>query len=107
MGTDHVHEEGSDARAMEALRLDELHAAHWPKAIEGDPAATATVLDIMDRRARLLGLYLDTRAHGAECEDDDDLDALPAGVDRAEMLAMIERRLREIASRQNDQANPG
>src|SRR3990167_1072450 len=40
----------------EIARLDRLLLAHWPLAIKADPKATATVLSIMDRRARLLGL---------------------------------------------------
>ena len=41
---------------MEAARLDRLLMDHWGKAIQGDVAATRTVLSIMDRRAKLLGL---------------------------------------------------
>lgn len=43
-------------RNAEMGRLDRLMLAHWPAAIKGDVKATATVLSIMDRRARLLGL---------------------------------------------------
>ena len=49
--------EPADAvRNAEIARLDRLLLAHWPLAIKADPKATATVLSIMDRRARLLGL---------------------------------------------------
>jgi len=45
-----------EARALEAARLDRMQIAHWQKAVSGDPGATETVLRIMARRARLLGL---------------------------------------------------
>ena len=45
-----------EVRAVELGRLDKLMLAHWPFAIKGDVRATTMVLQIMDRRARLLGL---------------------------------------------------
>ena len=45
-----------EVRAVELGRLDKLMLAHWPRAIKGDVKATTMVLQIMDRRARLLGL---------------------------------------------------
>lgn len=43
-------------RAIEVGRLDELLAAVWPRAMDGDDKAVARVLDIMERRSRLQGL---------------------------------------------------
>ncbi|HQW74851.1 MAG TPA: hypothetical protein PLG46_12230 [Ornithinibacter sp.] len=45
-----------EVRVLEADRLDRLQLAHWRKALQGDPVATRIVLDIMCRRAELLGL---------------------------------------------------
>jgi hypothetical protein len=45
-----------EQRRLEAQRLDRLQLPHWQKAINGDAEATQTVLNIMARRARLLGL---------------------------------------------------
>ena len=49
-------EPAEEVRKAELARLDKLMRAHWPAAIEGDTKATAMVLQIMDRRARYLGL---------------------------------------------------
>lgn len=49
-------EPANKVREAELGRLDRLLLAHWPKAILGDHKATGTVLSIMDRRAKLLGL---------------------------------------------------
>lgn len=44
-------------RAIELLRLDELHAAAWPKALTGSADHIDLILAIMDRRAAITGLY--------------------------------------------------
>ena len=49
-------ETATQLRDMEVARLDRLLMGHWTKAIGGDVNATRTVLSIMDRRAKLLGL---------------------------------------------------
>ena len=51
-----LREPADDLRALELARLDRLQLAHWQKAAAGDAAATHTVLKIMERRAKLLGL---------------------------------------------------
>lgn len=43
-------------RELEVQRLDRMQAAAWAKAAKGDLKAIETVLKIIDRRARLLGL---------------------------------------------------
>ena len=45
-----------ELRTLEGLRLDELHAAIWENAINGDLRAVDRVLSIMKRRAQLFGL---------------------------------------------------
>jgi hypothetical protein len=47
---------------IELKRLDALFAGHFEKACKGDVGATYAALQIVDRRARLLGLY---PQHGA------------------------------------------
>ena len=44
-------------RELEAMRLDALQAALWAKVENGDVRAVNSVLRIIDRRCRLLGLY--------------------------------------------------
>lgn len=49
--------EGVDGlRAVELARLDHLQAALWEKAMAGDSRTVASVVRIIDQRARLLGL---------------------------------------------------
>ncbi|MFF4403826.1 hypothetical protein [Streptomyces sp. NPDC001404] len=43
-------------RSVEAQRLDRLQAAAWAAALQGDLRAIETVVRIIDRRCRLLGL---------------------------------------------------
>ena len=53
---EYAAEPATQIRDMEVARLDRLMAGHWEKAINGDVNSTRTVLTIMDRRAKLLGL---------------------------------------------------
>ena len=45
-----------DLKKIEAARLDQLQTGHFDNAVAGDVQATATVLQIQARRARLFGL---------------------------------------------------
>lgn len=45
-----------DARRLEAERLDRLQVGLWNKASAGDPRVADTIIRIMERRARMLGL---------------------------------------------------
>ncbi len=45
-----------ELREAEIDRLDRLQLAVWPKAMNGDNTSITTILRIMERRARLLGL---------------------------------------------------
>lgn len=51
-----VREPAEAVRRMELDRLDGLLRTFWPKAIAGEYPAADKVLQVMDRRARLLGL---------------------------------------------------
>jgi hypothetical protein len=48
-------------RQLEITRLDRLQQAVWAEAIKGDQDAIRTVLGIIDRRCKLLGLAAPTR----------------------------------------------
>ena len=56
MIAEYASEPAGQVRKAEVARLDKLMLAHWSEAIKGDYKATQMVLQIMDRRARLLGL---------------------------------------------------
>jgi hypothetical protein len=58
-------EEARELFDLEMQRLNELQAAIYPAAVEGDIKAIDTCLALMDRRARLVGLY-DMAGHGPQ-----------------------------------------
>jgi Homeodomain-like domain len=52
-------------RELEVERCDKLQLALWPKARSGDEKAVRTLIAVMDRRAKLLGLDAPTKLeHG-------------------------------------------
>lgn len=51
-----LQEPADELREIEASRLDLAQAKVWPKVEQGDMKAIATLLRIMERRAKLLGL---------------------------------------------------
>jgi hypothetical protein len=51
----------AEERDLMAVRLDDLLAGSYAKAIQGDPKAVLSCLRILDRRARLLGLDAPTK----------------------------------------------
>jgi hypothetical protein len=51
-----VHEDVEAIRAIETDRLDVIQSAVWGKALSGEINAVQTVLKIMERRSKLLGL---------------------------------------------------
>jgi Homeodomain-like domain-containing protein len=52
-------------RELEVERCDKLTLALWPKARNGDEKAVRTIVAVMDRRAKLLGLDAPTKLeHG-------------------------------------------
>jgi hypothetical protein len=50
-----------ELREIEALRLDALQMALWPRVIAGDIQAIRTVVRVSERRCRLFGLDLQRR----------------------------------------------
>ena len=56
--------DAQDARTLELERLDRMLLAVYPDAIAGDDKKIATVLKIMERRARYLGLDAEPERDG-------------------------------------------
>ena len=51
-----LQEPADELRQAEIDRLDRLQLAIWPRAMNGDNSSVVTILRIMERRAKLLGL---------------------------------------------------
>ena len=51
-----LQEPADEVRQQELDRLDRLQVAVWPRAMKGDDRAINTILRLMERRAKLLGL---------------------------------------------------
>jgi hypothetical protein len=51
-----LDEPADEVRKQELDRIDRLQVAVWNRALKGDDKAINTVLRLMERRARLLGL---------------------------------------------------
>lgn len=56
-----LQEPAAEVRQQELERLNRIMSAHIRNAMNGDVAATNTVLRIMDMRAKLLGLFAPTK----------------------------------------------
>lgn len=56
-----VREPADEVRQLECERLDALLQALWPRAMEGNTRSVEVALQVMDRRARLLGLDMPER----------------------------------------------
>ncbi|MFJ2745359.1 hypothetical protein ACIO3O_37515 [Streptomyces sp. NPDC087440] len=69
-------EDIDDIRSREVVRYDRLQAAHWGKAIKGDPKASEVVLKCMAGRERLQGLAAPKRLNIEAQQLGDDILAL-------------------------------
>lgn len=49
-------DDAAEVLTLEVERLDQLLVALWPKAMKGDVRSAETVIRLMERRAKLLGL---------------------------------------------------
>lgn len=56
-----LQQPANELRELELARLDELWARFYTKALTGQKAALDACLDIIDKRAKLLGLYAPTQ----------------------------------------------
>jgi hypothetical protein len=70
-----LREPADELRWLDLKRLDLLWRGFYPRAIAGDHRATNACLQIMDRRARLLGLYAPRWIDRIACAEPE-----PAGV---------------------------
>jgi len=81
-----------DYRRLQLERLEDLLAAVWPAAIDGDIAAQGAVLRIIERQSRLLGLDAPARI---DIEQRIRIAAAELGLDPDEAVAEASAILRE------------
>lgn len=94
-----MREDIKDLRTMENMRLDSALLAVWPDVVAGDVTAVLTMIKIMERRAKLLGL--DSGAEGALPDfitqpTDEDSAALKAIANDGHALAQLRSVLTRI-----------
>lgn len=91
-----IGDEAAHLRDLELARLERMHEKAWAKFDAGDLAAGRLVLQVMDRRVRLLGLAAPVKVAPTDT-DGNDLD-LPADRPRDasaalnELLALVDAR---------------
>ena len=56
-----MQQPADELREQEIDRIDRLQLALWPKAMKGDERSISTIVRLMERRAKLLGLDAPTR----------------------------------------------
>ena len=56
-----MQQPADELREQELDRIDRLQLALWPKAMKGDERSISTIVRLMERRAKLLGLDAPTR----------------------------------------------
>jgi hypothetical protein len=86
-----LREPADQVRALELERLDAMLRAVWPSALEGEVRSIDTVLRLMDRRARYLGLDAPARV---DVEGRIRILALELGIDPDDAIAEAARILR-------------
>jgi hypothetical protein len=57
----HIPQAPEEHRQQELDRLDRMQVALWPRAMKGDDKAINTIIRLMERRARLVGIDAPTR----------------------------------------------
>jgi hypothetical protein len=91
---DTLREPAEEVRKLELDRLDAMLNAIWPQALSGDLKAIDSVLRLMDRRARYLGLDAPVRV---DIEADVRAMAVQLGIDPDLAVAEAEAILKERA----------
>jgi hypothetical protein len=95
--TRNVPQAPEEFRWQELDRLDRMQVALWPRAMKGDDRAISTIVRLMERRARLVGIDAPTRvqAEVVNYDGNRDIDGdierivnLIRGVDSSEPLAV-------------------
>ena len=93
----HIPQAPEEHRQQELDRLDRMQVALWPRAMKGDDKAINTIIRLMERRARLVGIDAPTRiqAEVVNYDGNRDIDGdierivnLIRGVDLSEPLEM-------------------
>lgn len=95
-----VQEPAEALRTLELSRIDTMLLGVWPRARSGDDAAIATVLRLMERRARLLGLDAPQKREltgSIELRTYAERVAADLGLEPAEVIAQAERIIAEAA----------
>jgi DNA-binding CsgD family transcriptional regulator len=97
---EHNREEAASLRDLEVMRLDQLQAALWTRAIDdGDHQAIDRVLRIMERRAKLLGLDAPTQREIKEIPPDPE-------TARHQRRLLVQRLVAEITTAELEVSSP-
>jgi hypothetical protein len=90
-----MQQPADELREAELDRIDRLQLALWPKAMKGDNASINTIVRLMERRARLLGLDTPIKIQQDVTTWDGD-----ESIDRAvkDLAALLDRNLAESSS---------
>ena len=90
-----MQQPADELREAELDRIDRLQLALWPKAMKGDNASINTIVRLMERRARLLGLDTPIKIQQDVTTWDGD-----ESIDRAvkDLAALLDRNIEESAS---------
>lgn len=90
-----MQQPADELREAELDRIDRLQLALWPKAMKGDNASINTIVRLMERRARLLGLDTPIKIQQDVTTWDGD-----ESIDRAvkDLAALLERHAEESSS---------
>lgn len=92
-----LQDPADEVRRLEIERLDAMLLGVWPRARSGDDEAIATVLRIMTRRAKLLGLDAPVKKD-ITLRSYTEVAAQKYGLDVAEVLAEAEQILSVVSS---------
>jgi len=68
--------EAAEVARLDLARLDEILKALWPAVQQGDTKAVAQAINVLGRRARILGYEAATKQEVTVTNDTPDLDAL-------------------------------
>ncbi len=87
MWRDKMAQEIGAIAGLELVKLDELERALWDDAMKGRPHVVERVIQVMDHRAKILGLYAPTKGKVAVVTEDQIDDLIGQYKRRLEQLA--------------------